>query len=186
MTVLVAYATCHGSTREVAERVGTQIALSGLDAEVRPVRDVQDVTVYEAAVLGSAIHGGKWLPEGSQFVRRFGPALRHRPVWLFSVSTVGDEESMFRPTVARRMRAMRKESQELMESRRILEPIEHRNFAGVITPSNWPVTGRLFFRAVGGRYGDHRNWAAIDGWAEQIASSLQPEERCRSRQNEGA
>jgi menaquinone-dependent protoporphyrinogen oxidase len=150
------------------------------------VLDVQDVGDYEAAVLGSAIHGGKWLPEGSEFVRRYGPVLREGPVWLFSVSTVGDEESMFRPAVAWRMRAMRKESPELREFHRILGPIEHRNFAGLITPSDWPVTGRLFFRAVGGRYGDHRNWAAIDAWAKQIASSLQTDERRRSRQNERA
>jgi menaquinone-dependent protoporphyrinogen oxidase len=86
------------------------------------------------------------------------------------------------------MRAMRKESQELREFRRMLGPIEHRNFAGLITPANWPVTGRIFFQAVGGRYGDHRNWAAIDAWAraEHIVSSLQEDERRRSRQDERA
>lgn len=172
MTVLIAYATFHGSTQGVAERIGSRLALSGLDTDVRMVGEVKDVAAYDAAILGSAIHGGKWLPQGTDFVRRYGPTLRGRPIWLFSVSTVGDEESMFRSAVAARMRAMRKESPQLVEFRQIVAPIEHRNFAGAVASSDWPLTGRLFFRAVGGRYGDHRNWGAIDAWGDEIASRL--------------
>lgn len=172
MTVLVAYATYHGSTRGVAERIGARLDLSGIDAEVQKTGDVRTVDAYEAAVLGSAIHGGRWLPEAMEFVSEYAPVLRDRPNWLFSVSTVGDEESMFRPGVARRMRAMRKDTKELLELRQILKPTEHRNFAGAIVPSDWPATGRLFFRAAGGRYGDHRNWAAIDRWGDKIASHV--------------
>lgn len=172
MTVLVAYATCHGSTRGVAERLGSRLVVSGLDTDVRPVSDVEDVRAYAAAVLGSAVHGGKWLPEAVGFVGRWGPALRRRPIWLFSISTLGDEEAMFNPAIAKRMRAMRKEPPELLELRRILAPIEHRNFAGAIGASDWPLTGRLFFKSVGGRYGDHRNWAAIDAWGDRIAARL--------------
>jgi hypothetical protein len=29
-----------------------------------------------------------------------------------------------------------------------------------------------FSRATGGRYGDHRNWPAIDAWADLIALQL--------------
>ena len=56
--------------------------------------------------------------------------------------------------------------------RQLLHPREHRNFAGAIARSHWPATGRAFFRAAGGRYGDHRNWPAIDAWADLIASQL--------------
>jgi menaquinone-dependent protoporphyrinogen oxidase len=172
MKVLVAYSTFRGSTREVAERIGARLREADHDVEVREVGDVQSVADSEAVVLGSAIHGGKWLPAGSEFVSRYGPDLRGRPNWLFSVSTVGDEESMFPSSVARRMRAWRKESPELSEFRRVLEPIEHRHFAGVVARSDWPLGGRIFFRLMGGRYGDHRNWVAIEGWAERIASRL--------------
>jgi hypothetical protein len=34
----------------------------GVDAEARAVADVLEVSRYEAVVLGSAIHSGKWLP----------------------------------------------------------------------------------------------------------------------------
>ncbi|MGE3273204.1 MAG: hypothetical protein AB7P40_31015 [Chloroflexota bacterium] len=30
----------------------------------------------------------------------------------------------------------------------------------------------LFFEAVGGRYGDFRDWAAIDAWSDRVAADL--------------
>ena len=172
MVVLVAYATDHGSTRGVADRIAGRLQLRGVDAEARAVAEVLTVSSYEAVVLGSAIHGGKWLPEARQFADRNAALLRERPVWLFSVSTLGDEESMFPPGVADRLRALRKETPELAQMRRLLHPREHRNFAGAIARSDWPATGRAFFRATGGRYGDHRNWPAIEAWADLVAAQL--------------
>jgi menaquinone-dependent protoporphyrinogen oxidase len=172
MVVLVAYATDHGSTRGIAARIADRLRERGLDATARAVTDVLEVAGYEAVILGSAIHGGKWLPEGRQFADRNAASLRERPVWLFSVSTVGDEESMFPPRVANRLRALRKETPEMTQMRMLLHPREHRNFAGAIDRSHWPATGRAFFLATGGHYGDHRNWPAIDAWADLIASQL--------------
>lgn len=172
MSVLVAYASCHGSTRGVAERIGGRLRRAGLPVEVHETADVEIPGRYQAAVVGSAIHGGRWLPEAAGFLEAAGPALRGRPVWLFSVSTVGDAESMFPPRVARLMRTMRSDPPTIRRSRRVLGPIGHRNFAGRVAPRDWPLPGRLFFAAVGGRYGDHRNWAAIDAWSDGIAARL--------------
>jgi menaquinone-dependent protoporphyrinogen oxidase len=172
--VLVGYATAHGSTRGVAERIGSRLRPHRIVADVRPVADVQDLGRYDAAVLGSAIHGGRWLPDAKQFVDRHATALTQRPVWLFSVSTIGDEESMFPPRAARRLRALRKETPEVAGFQATVHPREHRNFAGAVDRSHWPASGRAFFRAMGGRYGDHRNWAAIEAWADRIAAQLDP------------
>jgi len=172
MVVLVAYATGHGSTRGIAVRIADRLRQRSVDARACAVADVLEVSSYEAVVLGSAIHGGKWLPEARQFAVRNAAPLRERPVWLFSVSTLGDEESMFPPRVANRLRGLRKETPEMTQMCRLLHPREHRNFAGAITRSHWPAIGRAFFRVTGGRYGDHRNWPAIDAWADLIASQL--------------
>jgi menaquinone-dependent protoporphyrinogen oxidase len=173
MMVLVAYATGHGSTRGIADRIAGRLQVLGVDAEARAVADVPEVSGYEAVILGSAIHGGKWLPMAWQFAGRNAASLRERPVWLFSVSTLGDEESMFPPRVASRLRAWRKETPELTKLRQLLRPREHRSFAGAVARSHWPATGRAFFLATGGRYGDHRNWQAIDAWTDRIAAQLQ-------------
>jgi menaquinone-dependent protoporphyrinogen oxidase len=172
MVVLVAYATDHGSTLGVAARIADRLRQRGVDAEACAAADVLEVSRYEAVVLGSAIHSGKWLPAARQFADRNAAPLRERPVWLFSVSTLGDEESMFPRRVANRLRALRKETPEVAGMRRLLQSREHRNFAGAIARSHWPATGRAFFRATGGRYGDHRNWPAIDAWADLIAAQL--------------
>ena len=58
MVVLVAYATDHGSTRGVADRIAGRLQLRGVSAEACAVADVLKVSGYEAVVLGSAIHGG--------------------------------------------------------------------------------------------------------------------------------
>ncbi|WP_223281107.1 hypothetical protein [Streptomyces antnestii] len=39
--------------------------------------------------------------------------------------------------------------------------------AGHLTPG-----GRAMFRLMGCRYGDHRDWQAIDAWADGIAEDL--------------
>ena len=172
MTILVAYATDRGSTRGIADRIADRLQLRGVDAEACAVADVPEVSRYEAVVLGSAIHGGMRLPAARQFADRNAASLRERPVWLFGVSTLGDQESMFPPRVANWLRTMRKETPEVAEMRRLLHPREHRNFAGAIARSDWPATGRAFFRATGGRYGDHRNWPAIEAWADLFAAQL--------------
>jgi menaquinone-dependent protoporphyrinogen oxidase len=111
------------------------------------------------------------LPEASRFASQKAALLTQRPVWLFSVSTVGDQESMFPPRVANKLRAMRKETGEIVALRAAIQPSGHRNFAGAVSPSDWPASGRVFFRTMGGRYGDHRNWPA-DAWADSIAADL--------------
>lgn len=172
MSVLIAFATSRGSTQGIAERIATRLRAEGVDADARSVGDVDDISAYDAVVLGSAIHGGLWLPEASAFARNNAAQLRQRPAWLFSVSSIGDEESMFPPRAADRLRAMRKETKELIELRAALGGREHRNFAGAIARSDWPAPARAFFRAMGGRYGDHRNWTAIDAWADRIATAV--------------
>lgn len=172
MNVLVCYATAHGSTQGVAQRLGKQLLQRGLNAEVRAITDAGDPTAFDAVVIGSAIHGAKWLPTASGYVDGFATELRDRPTWLFSVSTLGDRESMFPLAVAERLRRLRKQTSEMTSIRAALGSRDHRNFAGTIRRSDWPLTGRLTFRAMGGRYGDFRNWGAIDSWADEIAADL--------------
>jgi menaquinone-dependent protoporphyrinogen oxidase len=54
MTVLVAYASKHGSTQGIAE----QLRQLGKEAEARTVEAVEDPGSYEALVIGSAVYYG--------------------------------------------------------------------------------------------------------------------------------
>src|SRR5690606_28803174 len=85
MDVLVGYATAHGSTRTIAERMAAVLSRAGLTAEARPLEEVEDADAYRVFVLGSAVHGQSWLPPAREFVRDNLDVLGSRPVWIFSV-----------------------------------------------------------------------------------------------------
>jgi menaquinone-dependent protoporphyrinogen oxidase len=51
----------------------------------------------------------------------------------------------------------------------------HRLLSSVIAPEHIGGAGALMFRVVGGRFGDYRDWEAVDAWANDIATTLGPE-----------
>src|SRR6478752_10720837 len=69
MTVLVAYATAHGSTRGIAERITARLGERHVAAQARPVSEIESVFDDDGVVVGSAIHGQAWLPEAVRFMR---------------------------------------------------------------------------------------------------------------------
>ena len=89
--ILVAYASKHGATREIAERIAETLTAAGHEAEAKPVRDARDLDGYDAVVIGSAAYLGHWLKEAVEFVRRNQAILTDRPVWLFSSGPLGAE-----------------------------------------------------------------------------------------------
>ncbi|MEU6379789.1 flavodoxin domain-containing protein [Streptomyces sp. NPDC046909] len=166
MDVLVGYATAHGSTREIAERLATRLSETGLKAEARAVETVDDADAYRAFVLGSAVHGQTWLDPARDFVRDNLDVLGSRPVWIFSVGMPAALRGPWK-------RLAPKEIPLIVE--RLPGDLSYRGhqlFSGVISRAQLPRAGRILFRLVGGRFGDYRDWAAIDGWASEIADEL--------------
>lgn len=166
MNLLVAYATAHGSTKQVAEAIGERLRSAGFDVTVKAADDVTDVASFDAVVLGSAVHNARWLTPASALAAelRKHPA---RPLWLFSVCTIGETSSFLGPRMSRLARRRRPQPDEAAES-----GAPHRFFAGAIEKSHWSRIGRMSFVVAGGHYGDHRDWADIDRWADTIAADL--------------
>jgi menaquinone-dependent protoporphyrinogen oxidase len=140
---------------------------------VQPVDEIDAIKKYDAVVLGSAIHNMAWLPRAAAFMRDNAADLGDRPVWLFSVSSVGETSSFFGPRVTGIMRRMRREPKDIAGFRQILDLRDHRTFAGAVERTHWNLAGHLFLKAFGGSYGDHRDWSDIDTWADRIAEQLQ-------------
>ena len=170
--VLIGYASAHGSTKGIAIRVGELVGAEGFEVDVRPIDEIESVDSYDAVILGSAIHNQQWLPAAALFVRTQGAVLAGRPVWLFSVCSIGETSSFFSERLARPMRRRRKEPAVVSEVRKTLDVGDHRFFAGVIERSHWSVAGNLFLRLFGGTFGDHRDWPDIERWATGVARSL--------------
>jgi len=172
MHVLVAHASAHGSTEGIASAIADRLRTAGHVVDLCPIDEVGSLTGTEAVVLGSAIHSGAWLPPAADFVEAHTAELSRLAVWLFSVSSVGDTSSVFGRRVTARMRRMRSEPAQITQWRPRLSVRGHRNFAGVVEQSHWGLTGTLFVRALGGSFGDHRDWDDVVLWADEIGAAL--------------
>jgi menaquinone-dependent protoporphyrinogen oxidase len=165
MTVLVAAATRHGATGEIAERIADDLAERGLDVELRRPQDVSGLDHYEAVVLGSAIYFGNWMKEARGFIDAHADELAERPTWLFaSGSITGD------PPVADDPNAVRQSLIEKLVSS--THAREHKLFAGKLDNSTLGLPEKLPVRMARGREGDWRDWQAVDDWADTIARQL--------------
>lgn len=163
--VLVAAASRHGATAELANAIadGVRSALPGTaDVVVRRPRDVDDVSEYDAVVLGSAVYFGHWLEEAHDLLLRCAIPLWERPVWLFSSGPVGIPE---RPPEA---------LLDIDEEVRLARPRDHRIFPGRLERAGLDVGERLMVTALRAPEGDFRPWDAAAGWGASIGRALAP------------
>lgn len=170
--LIVVVASAHGSATGVAERIAVRVQASGIDARCRTFADLGSASDCDALVLGSAVHNRQWLPESDRAIEAAGDCLGGLPLWLFSVSSVGATTSVLSDRVAAFIRPRTPEPMTVERLRRTRTVRDHRWFAGAVGPGDWPGFGRVVFRLLGGRYGDARDWADIDRWADRIVWAL--------------
>jgi menaquinone-dependent protoporphyrinogen oxidase len=183
VSVLVAYATRHGSTRGIAERIAQRLGAAGLQVETHPVEEVRDVRSYDAVVLGCALYMFHWLKQGAAFARRNRADLASRPLWLFSSGPTGDDK------VDKQGRDVLEVSgpREIERLRATLHPRDHRVFFGAWDRSYEPIgfAERFVSLMPAARNaipsGDWRDWPLIDAWADGIAAELKGEAAPGSR-----
>jgi menaquinone-dependent protoporphyrinogen oxidase len=58
MKVLVAAASKHGATQQIAEAIGEELTARELHVTVAHVEDLTSITGYDAVIMGSAIYFG--------------------------------------------------------------------------------------------------------------------------------
>ena len=163
--VLVGYATAAGSTAGIAERIADTLRARGCEVICRPVGPDIDPLGFEAVVLGSAVHDMAWLRPAVDFLHRI-PADGEPPVWCFSVGGMTPSGPVTRRMTTLEVRRVEEGFPAGFRSR------EHRFFGGIVVMLGLPLWGRVFWRLMGGRPGDHRDWPAIESWARQIADEL--------------
>jgi menaquinone-dependent protoporphyrinogen oxidase len=174
MSVLVAYASRHGATAGIAERIAARLKSHDLQAEAVAIRDVRHPEAYEAIVIGSAVYMFHWLKDASGFIRRHRTLLESRPVWLFSSGPIGpdvpDKEGHMPREVA--------DSRDLPRLAAEVKARDQRVFFGAFDPAARPIglVERLTMAMPAARAafpaGDFRNWPEIDAWADEIAAEL--------------
>jgi menaquinone-dependent protoporphyrinogen oxidase len=159
--VLVASASRHGSTEEIARVIGDVLLAHGLSVDVKRMEDVDTTFPYETYVLGSAVYMGSWLRAAHHFVDRHAELIRTRPTWLFSSGPLGrpphdaagepfDAADLIAETGAR----------------------DHHLFGGRLDKERLTLPERAVAGLQRVPEGDYREWDAVAAWATAIARSL--------------
>jgi menaquinone-dependent protoporphyrinogen oxidase len=158
MTVLVACASKHGATTEIAEALGRELCARGIDADVRSAEEVDGVGAYDAVVLGSAVYMGRWLPAARAIAEVYAGELAARPTWLFSSGPTGNPP---RPL----------DEPELADIVERVHARGHRTFAGKLARADLSFGERSIVRLVKAADGDYRDWDDVAAFAEEIAAA---------------
>jgi menaquinone-dependent protoporphyrinogen oxidase len=156
--ILVAYATKHGSTREVAERIAATLRTQDLHVDLLPAPEVDEVTGYDAVVVGGSIYFGHWHRDAIDLLRRHRTALAERAVYAFGLGPLKLADEELRKARAQLDRALRKVPE--------LEPAAAAIFGGVIKPPEL----RFPFNRMSAS--DTRDWEAIRAWALEVAGGV--------------
>jgi menaquinone-dependent protoporphyrinogen oxidase len=157
--VVVAYGSERGGTAGIAEAIGETIRERGLAVDVRPAREVRDLSPYGAVVLGGALYVMRWHADARRFGRRHTGGLVERPVWLFSsgpLDASADEKDI--PPV-----------KGVAELAGRIGARGHVTFGGRLEPD---AKGFIASSMAKKMAGDFRNFDRIRAWASEIAEEL--------------
>lgn len=159
MTVLVASASRHGATAEIAQAIGEVLESQGVRAEVKRMEDVDTVLPYDAFVLGSAVYMGNWLRVARDFVDEHRDVIERRPTWLFSSGPIGSHPA----------------ASDEFDVTKIAEETKaraHCLFGGRLDREHLRPIERALTGALHVPSGDYREWDAVTAWATAIARVL--------------
>lgn len=157
--VLVAYATRHETTTEVAQVIASELGCREKIAHVSLIEGVGSIRPYQAVVVGSAIRYRTWLPEALQFLRVHRAALRRIPVAVFThIQATSDSEEDCRQREAY-----------LDDVQAVLHPQFEAWFSGRLDPVGLSAEERRTCPLPNlSSAMDLRDWDTIRAWARRI------------------
>ena len=163
--VLVTYATKHGATVGIAEKIGEVLQEAGLPTDVMPVKQVKDLSPYSAVVLGSAVYIGRWRKEAVKFVEKNEKELAERDVWFFSSGPTdeGDPVELVEGWTF---------PEKLQPAADRIQPHDIAVFHGVLDPDTLNFIERTMLSKMDVPEGDFRDWEMITAWATAVAGTL--------------
>ena len=169
--ILVAYGTKHGSTAEIASRIGERFTAAHFDTDVLQANLDIDIAKYDGLVVGSPMYAAGWLPEPTLLLIASREHLAQKPCALFSVGMIDvkhrgklrDEHDAWVD------KAFNEETVQL-------NIVSHATFTGVYSRSNLPFYLRIIDSILRiTPNGDFRQWNKIEDWGDEVAALLQHE-----------
>lgn len=163
-TVLVAYASTHGSTQEVAETVAITLREQGLTVDLQPARGVRTLDGYGAVVLGAPLYMFHLHGDALRFLSRHQKALaRGIPVAVFAGGPFGAGDGS-------EWQEVRNQLDRELAKFPWLRPVAVEVIGGKFDPSRLHLPWKLIPALRQMPYSDLRDWEAIRGWARALAA----------------
>ena len=194
--ILVTYATMAGSTVEVAQAVAEEIAKSGLQVDVLPLNEVQDLEAYDGVVVGGPMIMG-WHRAALRFLKKHRETFQHIPLAVFvtamSLTQTGEtsvggipvyvDEKLPKPpekegrlNFRERYARLSNYLQPILRATRPVKPASMGIFGGRLEYGRlkwWAVLFVMFI--IKAPAGERRNWPAIRAWAAGLPAAFQEE-----------
>jgi len=168
--ILIAYTSQFGSTAGIADAIKKELGGNGAKVETKAIKDVKDLHLYDAVIIGSPIQYDKWVPETTEFVTTNQEVLEHKPVAFFFSCM-----ALSLPT-EKSKRQGKVYSDYLLNAFPKVKPFAVGQFAGALNMSKMSLIWRLVFKLImaktGAKEGDHRDWNAIRRWSKDVDKEL--------------
>ncbi len=182
--VEVVYASRHGGTAGIAQRIAEVLRSAGAEVVVADAATRPNPAGFDAYLVGSGVYMGNWLEDGTRWVDDHQSILSTRPVWLFSSGplpgstkqTTGTDPltDALGPAEGPGSGGRRK----VEELGAAIHVRGHGVFQGAFDPKDPPkaMSERLvrMMPAAKGILppGDFREWDKVEAWAAAIAADI--------------
>jgi menaquinone-dependent protoporphyrinogen oxidase len=163
--ILVTYASKHGSTAEIAERIARSIEKEGNDVNICPVDKAGDPLNYSTIIIGTAVYIGKWRKAAVDYLKRNQIELANTKVWMFATGPTGegDPDDLLNGW---------KYPDSLKPVIENINPFDIKIFHGALDDSKLDIMEKLAIKMVKAPLGDFRDWDEVEKWAVNISNSL--------------
>jgi menaquinone-dependent protoporphyrinogen oxidase len=182
-----------GSTVEVAQAVGEEIAKSGYQVDILPISEIKDLATYDGVIVGGPMIMG-WHRAALRFLKKHREAFRDIPLAVFVMAmsltesgetSVGgvpvyvdeelpkppenEERLNFRERYARLSNYLRP----ILKAIRPVKPVSIGIFGGRLEYGRLKWWAVLFVMLIiQAPAGERRNWTAIRAWAAGMPAAL--------------
>jgi menaquinone-dependent protoporphyrinogen oxidase len=175
MNVLLVFASTHGHTTRIAQRIARVLRHEGHQVSVRRVDDApEDLARWDAVVVGGSLHREVHQAELVEWVHRHHVSLAQRPTAFFSVSLSAAEDTPQARAATRRCIDRFVEDSEW-------DPDRSAALAGCLQYSKYDAGTRWLMQLMMHRGGhpddtsrDHEltDWPAVESFAREVAHGL--------------
>jgi menaquinone-dependent protoporphyrinogen oxidase len=168
-TVLIAFATNYGRTYKIAEAISETLCADGYRVDIRFAKNLseEELTEYDAVILGSCIYIEEWHPDALAFLKKYQATLAQKKVAYYCVCALMGMDFENAATLVDEHYIL-----PMYERFPDITPLDVTAFAGAINyrillPKDWLMLRLMFMPG-----GDWTDWDAVFAWADKISTLL--------------